>query len=101
MKTDAVVIGAGIIGCATAFELAKKGYRVITVDKNIFIDGLDINNRPVISIDFGQPTWGFTIFPANTLTLRNIDIQALNYNAQTFLNDVGTLQIEGRVEISE
>ena len=34
MKTDAIVVGAGIIGCAVAFELAKKGYKVITIDKN-------------------------------------------------------------------
>ena len=34
MKTDAIVIGAGIIGCAVAFELAKKGYQVVTIDKN-------------------------------------------------------------------
>ena len=24
---DAIIIGAGIIGCATAFELAKRGYK--------------------------------------------------------------------------
>jgi len=30
---DAIVIGAGIIGCCTALELAKKGYRTLTVDK--------------------------------------------------------------------
>ena len=31
--TDAIVIGAGIIGCCTAFELAKKGYRTLNIDK--------------------------------------------------------------------
>jgi sarcosine oxidase subunit beta len=31
--TDAIIIGAGIIGCATAFELAKKGYRTLNIDK--------------------------------------------------------------------
>ncbi len=30
---DAIVIGAGIIGCCTAFELARKGYRTLNVDK--------------------------------------------------------------------
>ena len=30
---DAIVIGAGIIGCCTAFELAKKGYRTLNIDK--------------------------------------------------------------------
>ena len=31
---DAIVIGAGIIGAATAFELAKVGYRTLSVDRN-------------------------------------------------------------------
>ena len=30
---DGVVIGAGIIGAATAFELAKLGYRTLNVDR--------------------------------------------------------------------
>ena len=30
---DAVVIGAGIIGCCTGYELAKRGYRTLNVDK--------------------------------------------------------------------
>ena len=32
-KYDAVIIGAGIIGCCVAFELAKKGYTTLNVDK--------------------------------------------------------------------
>ena len=32
-KYDAVIIGAGIIGASIAFELAKKGYRTLNVDK--------------------------------------------------------------------
>ena len=31
---DAIVIGAGVIGAATAFELAKLGYRTLSVDRN-------------------------------------------------------------------
>ena len=30
---DAVIIGAGIIGCAIAYELAKGGRKVVCVDK--------------------------------------------------------------------
>lgn len=34
MKTpDIIIIGAGIIGCAAAFELSKAGYRTLNVDK--------------------------------------------------------------------
>lgn len=32
-KYDAIIIGAGIIGASTAFELAKKGYKTLNVDK--------------------------------------------------------------------
>lgn len=32
-NVDAIVIGAGVIGCATAFELAKKGYKTLNIDK--------------------------------------------------------------------
>ena len=32
-QADVVIIGAGIIGCTTAFELSKRGYRTLNVDK--------------------------------------------------------------------
>ena len=31
---DAIVIGAGIIGCCTGFELTKRGFRTLNIDKN-------------------------------------------------------------------
>jgi sarcosine oxidase subunit beta len=33
-KYDAIIIGAGIIGACCAFELAKKGYKTLSIDKN-------------------------------------------------------------------
>ena len=32
-KYDAIIIGAGIIGASIAFELAKKGYKTLNIDK--------------------------------------------------------------------
>ncbi len=32
-KFDAIIIGAGIIGCGIAFELAKRGYKTLNIDK--------------------------------------------------------------------
>lgn len=32
-KYDAIIIGAGVIGACTAFELAKKGMRTLSIDK--------------------------------------------------------------------
>ena len=31
---DAIIIGAGIIGSAVGFELAKKGWKTLNVDRN-------------------------------------------------------------------
>ncbi|MEM8813760.1 MAG: FAD-dependent oxidoreductase, partial [Pseudomonadota bacterium] len=31
---DAIIIGTGVIGAATAFEMAKKGLKTISVDRN-------------------------------------------------------------------
>ncbi len=32
-KPDAIIIGAGIIGCAIAFEMSKRGYKTLNIDK--------------------------------------------------------------------
>lgn len=33
-QPDAIIIGTGVIGAATAFELAKAGYRTLSLDRN-------------------------------------------------------------------
>ena len=33
IQPDAIIIGSGIIGCTTAFELAKRGYKTLNIDK--------------------------------------------------------------------
>ncbi len=33
-RSDVIIIGAGVIGAAIAYELAKKGYAVLSIDKN-------------------------------------------------------------------
>lgn len=32
-KFDAIIIGAGVIGCAVAFELVKRGFKTLNIDK--------------------------------------------------------------------
>ncbi len=32
-KPDAIIIGAGVIGCAIAFEMTKRGYKTLNIDK--------------------------------------------------------------------
>ena len=31
---DVIIVGAGVIGNAIAFELSKKGYRTLNIDRN-------------------------------------------------------------------
>lgn len=46
---DAVIIGAGIVGASIAFELAKKGYKTLNVDKlNVSGAGSTVNTCAVI-----------------------------------------------------
>ena len=32
-KADVIIVGAGVIGSAVAFELAKRGYKTLNIDK--------------------------------------------------------------------
>ncbi len=55
-KYDAIIIGAGIIGCCTAFELAKKGYRTLNIDKLAGAGtGSTSNSCAVIRIHYSTP----------------------------------------------
>lgn len=53
---DALIIGAGIIGCCVAFELSKKGYRTINVDKLPAAGyGSTSNSCAVIRLHYSTP----------------------------------------------
>ena len=55
-KYDAIIIGAGIIGACIAFELSKKGYQTLNVDK---LDaagyGSTSNSCAVIRLHYSTP----------------------------------------------
>jgi sarcosine oxidase subunit beta len=58
-RYDAVIIGAGIIGAATAFELAKRGWKTLNVDKNPAVGhGTTGNSCAVIRTHYS--TWDGT-----------------------------------------
>ena len=48
MKSNAIVIGAGIVGLATARALAIRGKKVKVLDKNSFAVGASIRNFGMI-----------------------------------------------------
>jgi sarcosine oxidase subunit beta len=55
-KYDAIIIGAGIIGCCVAFELAKKGYKTLNVDKlGAAGQGSTSNSCAVIRLHYSTP----------------------------------------------
>jgi len=55
-KYDAIIIGAGIIGCCIAFELSKKGYKTLNVDKlDAAGHGSTSNSCAVIRLHYSTP----------------------------------------------
>ena len=55
-KYDAIIIGAGIIGCCVAFELAKKGYQTLNVDKLPAAGyGSTANSCAIIRLHYSTP----------------------------------------------
>ena len=55
-KSDAIIIGAGIIGGCIAFELSKKGYQTLNVDKlDAAGHGSTANSCAVIRLHYSTP----------------------------------------------
>ena len=53
---DAIIIGAGIIGCCTSFELAKKGRRTLNVDRKPAAGhGSTANSCAIIRMHYSTP----------------------------------------------
>ena len=50
---DVIIIGAGIMGCAIAYELDKKGYRTINVDRNAEVgSGSTVNSCAIVRFSY-------------------------------------------------
>lgn len=55
-QPDVIVIGAGIIGCTVAFELCKRGYKTLNIDKlNDAGAGSTINSCAIIRAHYSTP----------------------------------------------
>lgn len=59
-NTDVVVMGAGVIGCAVAYYLAKKGCRVIVIEKKERVcaeaSGANLGGVPLTLLEPSSPT---------------------------------------------
>lgn len=53
---DAVIIGAGIMGCATALELSRRGLRVAILEKGSIGDGSTGKSSAIIRQHYSNPT---------------------------------------------
>ena len=55
-KYDAIIVGAGIIGCCVAFELAKRGYKTLNIDKLAAAGyGSTANSCAIIRLHYSTP----------------------------------------------
>lgn len=54
-SADAVVIGGGVLGCATAYYLAKKGQSVILLEKDEICQGASSRNTGAIHLSGKDP----------------------------------------------
>ena len=53
---DAIIVGAGVIGAATGFELARRGYRTLNVDKQPAAgSGSTCNTCAIIRLHYSTP----------------------------------------------
>jgi sarcosine oxidase subunit beta len=56
MRRRAIIIGAGIIGCAVALQLSRKGYGTTNVDKNAEVgSGSTANSCAIVRFSFSTP----------------------------------------------
>ena len=77
-KKTTIVIGAGIVGAATAFELQRRGRQVTLIDKGEPGQGTSFGNMASIALDFaagsGPSTWrkmpGWLLDPEGPVWLR-------------------------------
>ena len=62
LRYDVVVIGAGIIGLSTAYELAKQNIRVALLDSKRLGDNCSVGNTGlVLNIDDKKPNLNYYI----------------------------------------
>ena len=53
---DAIIIGAGIMGCTTAYELAKRGMKVAVLEKSSIGAGSTGKSSAIIRQHYSNPT---------------------------------------------
>ena len=77
---DVVIVGAGAVGCATARELAGRGYRTLLVDRGDIASGTSARSSRMLYSGLGYlaaryPLWQMALRPRDML-------QRLHYTRQ-------------------
>jgi hypothetical protein len=65
----------------------------LIIDKNVNINGLNSNARPIIAVDFNQTNQGIILSENKTLTLRNLDLKLINPQNKVYFTGAGSVSI--------
>lgn len=84
---DVVVIGAGAVGCATARELAGRGFRTLLVDRGDFGSGTSARSSRMLYSGLGYlaaryPLWQMPFRPADMLARLRYTRQVMRCRAE-------------------
>ncbi len=88
---DDAVVGAGIVGLATAYHLARRGRRVVVFERSAGASGASVRNFGMLW-PIGQPAG-----PARALALRSLEIwSGVLRDARLWHDDCGSLHLAYR-----
>ena len=95
---DAIVVGAGILGCAHALALAERGARVTLIERNVFPADASVRNFGfVTSLVGSKGEWGARASRSRATYLRLADLGALHLHRGVGGMQVATSPLEQAV----
>lgn len=73
----------------------------LVIDKHVLIQGMDMNHRPEISIDFNQTPFGIQFLSNKSVKLEFIDIKLVNPSNKPLITGQGDLIINNYTKVLE
>lgn len=97
-NVDVVIVGAGIVGAATALRLSRAGHRVAIVDRaepNTAGSGTTAGNLHIQTIHTRRPGQGVAVDVRRLLPLQHAASELWNALAEDVSNDLGLVRCGG------